>query len=312
MHSPQDTIARHLLADLLSGGPLKGAQLAQRLRRAYEMKTGNPFDPVRWGFNSFSHFLEVNTDLVVVTKPEGAGDIEVRLQPRPEPPRHTRDTAIAGEEARPRRLPAAIWQAFTNPDPSRRRFLNRQKGEVAHYREDSLEPADERARERITSWGTNAVSIAPIPAATQHEWMRVYLNTLALDPQERAALDRLLNTNYTSSLNVQFSRLLGSHANGWRRYRSQRVNEFAERWARENGIALDRLLGQLLMRIPDHGSEFGVTTGIVAEATVHYGYTSELRQRLHALIDVISDDEVEHVLVPLATVAKLLDRSARG
>lgn len=291
-------LSRRLLSDLLSPGPLKGAQLAHRLRRAYEMQTGKPFDLWHREFQGFSRFLEMHADLVLVTKPEGEGDIEVRLQPSPQP--HARDTESA-EEATPRRLPAAIWQAFTNPDPSRRRFFNRRTGEVAHHREGSGDLGDERARVRIGLWSSDAVPIVPIPAATQHGWMHAYLSSLPLDTHERDALDRLLATNYTSHLNLMFSRALGNRdASSWREFRLRRVNEIAEKWARENGISLDQLAG----------SESRVTAA--AGESMQAVQTSELRQRLHALIDGIADDEVERVLVPLATVARLIDRTTRG
>jgi hypothetical protein len=174
---------------------------------------------------------------------------------------------------------------------------------VAHYREGSSQLGDERIRQRIAAWGPDAVAIIPIPAATQHGWMLDYLRSLSLSPEERAALERLLSTSYTSRLNLLFSRALGTNGDGWRASRLRKVNESAEAWARENGVPFERLAeGRTTARIEINAPSPGY----------RFGHGSEVRERLHALVDSMSDDEVEHVLVPLATVARLIDRTARS
>lgn len=307
MHN--DSLTRQLLAELLASGPLKGAQLAQRLRRAYEMQTGQPFELARWGFESFSSFLHAHADVALIARPEGEGDVEVSLKPVPQIERNGVAERGGRDDPRPQRLPADIWQAFTNPDPNRRRYFNRRTGEVAHYRNGASDIGDEKARGRVEAWGNDAALINPIAATTQHGWMRDFVASLSLRAHERDALERLLDTSYTSSLNLVFSRTLGSDGPGWRAYRSRRVNEYVERWAEENGIPFERLVEGRFRAPTVSPPDLSSTALGVAPQPGHF---SELRRKLHLLIDALPDDDVEKVLVPLATVARLIDRSARS
>src|SRR2546428_10349260 len=118
------SLARELLRQLLAVGPQKGAALKVLLAREFERRTGTPFHQAFWTFPKFSAFLATNADLVNVVAPGGPGDISVSLRQAAQQDR-TGVATIPAPLLPGRFLPSPIWNAFANPDPRRRRFLNR-------------------------------------------------------------------------------------------------------------------------------------------------------------------------------------------
>ena len=159
--SDELTLARELLRQILATGPQKGARLKVLLVREFERRAPTTFQQAFWTFPKFSAFLAANADLVEVHAPGGPGDLTVRLRPQATA---DRAAAPAPQLASPARfLPPPVWNAFTNPDPRRRRYFNKVSREIVHYLENSQEPPNPRIADLVVS-DANYVEIQPASA----------------------------------------------------------------------------------------------------------------------------------------------------
>lgn len=299
-----ELLARAVLAQILSStaDSIKGAALSAKLRRAYEMRAGKPMQLRNWGYGSFAEFLERHADIARVSRPNEPGDIEVQ--------RASAGFSIAEPAASARSLPPRIWQAFTNPDPARRRFLHRRHGDVAHYLVSSDSAADERARLRVDSWGRDAVEIDPIPGDIQRSWMEEFVRTVNLEGPARNTVAKLLAADYTSENNFFFMAALGGKGHRWRGYRAGKVREWVESWATDRGVPNHVLEDSGIGRgVDDLSSD---TFSLVSNSSPSYTIGSQERSSLIEFLAGLSDDELNRVMVPLSIVrAALGTRSAK-
>jgi len=155
----------HLLTQLLSANypePELGARLKQRLNAAFVSNGLGSFDEKALGFPKFTDYLQrVHGDLVSIERREGLGDILVSLRaasfgrfpaapiaPTPNQPKASNAPVIR----------SAVWQAFANPDPDRKRFFNKHSGKVVHY----LVDRDSRERAEVEASRDSFLEITPI------------------------------------------------------------------------------------------------------------------------------------------------------
>jgi hypothetical protein len=269
-----------LLTQLLSDRPPEfGARLKQRLNATFAEKGMGKFDERSFGFKRFQDFLEQgHGHLITVQRPSGAGDILVSLKiPK-----------ILGTprtvQIEPAPIRSDIWQAFTNPDSTRKRFLNKQTLVVRHFNE-AQEPQASYAE--VTSSPDEFIEITPIGGETQIEWMRRFLEeTVNIPSDERIAFEAMLTEPYSSGVNAAFTRALGEHSTAWRNYRSRRILDSINNWARQHEVQMDRLRVQ--PRQPADMTE-----------NVHGGTAPfSAREQVIKLLELLSDDDINRLVLP--------------
>lgn len=277
--------ARAVMVSLLRGGaPEYGARLKQRMNQEYLRLGLEKFDQRACGYPKFADFLDANADLLVVEKSTGPGDLRVSLRPgasldQADP----LSTSATGP--RTRRIRNDIWQAFTNPDPERRRFFHLPTTVVRHYLRDDQNSS---ARRLVEDSPDEHVEIPVISGEEHIDWMRSYLDALDLPEQERIPLTRMLDGTYSSKLNAAFTGALGDQSVGWRRRRTTHVLERVLGWAKAH-------------HIPEHVLEVradGKPSGGQVQGPVPNRRDRTGRERLQALIDLLPDSDVDEVVLP--------------
>ena len=291
-------LARQRIVFLLQAGhPEPGARLKQRLQREFE-KEGLRFDERRWHFAKFSDFVAANNDIVAIERPAGPGDIVLRLKPDAT----TVVTGASQEQVEPGSresgapvIPSEIWQAFANPDPRRKRFLSRSSSQVVHF----VDGENSRQQHEVEMMRSNFIEIEPIPAQEHTAWMREFLVRAALPDRLKSAIDPIVGTPYSGFVNQVFTSGLGQqYGDAWRHFRTTKVFEYIEQWATKQGLDLVALKvyrparqADLVRRKSDDGGR---------------------RHALHALIDLLTDSELDLILIPAAVAARAsLDRQGQ-
>ena len=278
-----------LLVHLLSArSPEFGARLKQRLNALLRERNLEPFDERRYGFRKFQEFLEKGqSEVVQVTRRDDGGDIQVTLkdsaQAAVEAPVLQPEVPPSGWIGRPIR--SDVWQAFTNPDPERRRYLDRQTFQIRHYT-----PTDHpEVKAQVDLNPAQYAEISLIVAETQKVWMRDFLDAVPIIGAERAVLDQMLAHPYTSALNAAFTRSLASNAARWRQHRVKLVMNTIFQWAKSNNVDVDRL----------RTSEEKAAAEQPAAAARHS--TSAVNPRLKAakLLELLSDEDIGRVVLPV-------------
>lgn len=215
--------------------PELGARLKQRLNRDLK-KLGHPrFDENEFGYRKFAAYLEGTlSTLITVVHPKSSGDIQVYLKAS----RPATESNVKPEKGSALRLRSDVWRAFTNPDPKRSRYYDRETSAVHHFSEED----SQKMLPALESKGAAFVEIKRIDSETQLGWMRGFLDTQVIDGAQRQKLTELLADGYSSQANAEFTELLGEHEDQWRRLRTHYITEVIKAWAIASGIAMDQLL----------------------------------------------------------------------
>jgi hypothetical protein len=287
-------LARQLLRSLLSSGPKYGAGLKIQLAREFERLSGVPFRSIERQFPKFSAFLAANSDLVEVVRPDSVGDVTVHLKAAPH----------ADDGTRLSRLPTDLWHAFSNPDQRRRRYLNRATGRVVHFLPESEDDLDRRLAAEV-SGDKNYVEVAYPTAFRQSSWMHEFLGSTNIPDQIRATCTHLANVPYSSSVNTAFTIALREYGTTYRHFRFSRVMEAVKEWAERHGVdlVLDMFTAATSeIRPPAATAPTTLIPGPVAD---EHAPASDARKQLHALIDLLDEQELSHVLIPLSSISRL-------
>ncbi len=305
-------VAREILKDILNASPLKGARLKPLLIREFESRTGTLFSRAFWQYPKFLLFLKANEDLVDVTLPVGPGDILVQLHTAEQPhPHQGQNAPIAPssiERVVPRAAPAsltyldaALWHAFTNPDPARKRFYNPATQEVLHYLDGSTNSSDQVFEAKVKA-DRNLIEIKPISADKQKEWMKSFLENHEIPDAKRPLLENLASLSYTSQTNKAFSAALEVYADAWRRYRTSKILDYVHNWARLHLPPDQRIVG--LTQDPAVASKGDPERQMVASGA--NAAEGDLRALLHTAVDALSDNELSQILIPAIALRKVL------
>lgn len=237
------TEASQLILQLLcKNSPELGARLKQRLNSLLINKGRNPFDERNCGYKRFSDFLQdVLGNKVSIERPDGAGDILVSLR-HPVPTQSllgicSPDGVSPKEEKRTPVIRSDMWEAFTNPDPKRKRFFQKETRAIRHFLQEGSSPS----KEEIERDPSQFIEITPISGQTQVEWMRVFLDLLRLPPSQRQPFDALISQPYTSGVNAAFTRALGENGYSWRQYRTNNILEIVKTWTKQHQISFDTI-----------------------------------------------------------------------
>lgn len=278
-----------LLVHLLSTrSPEFGARLKQRLNALLRERNLELFDERRYGFRKFQEFLEKGqSEVVHVTRRDDGGDILVALK---ESVQAAVDAPVLQPEVPPaewigRPIRSDVWQAFTNPDPERRRYLDRQTFQVRHY----TPTHSPETKAEIDLNPAQYVEILPISGETHKGWMRDFLDAVPITGAERTVLDQMLSQPYSSALNAAFTRSLASNAAPWKEHRVKFVLNTILHWAKSNDVDVNHLKSS-------EGK-----SGAELPAAPAGNSVSVTNPRLQAakLLELLSDEDIGRIVLPV-------------
>lgn len=258
------------------------ARLKQRLNFALHRAGYEAFDEGKLGYKKFSGFLVGElSDKLRVERPDGAsGDLKISLKCT-ELPLATKASGLNSTRARSSGIRPDIFLAFINPDPSRRRFWDRDSGKVLHF-EDG---ANDKYAQIMESRPDDFIEIDWIPAQEQVGWMRAFVELLP--PEEQAAVEPLLAGAFTGGMNAAFTNALGAKASDWRQIRMFNISAHITAWEVKHDVKL---------------AEAGVKAAKEAldrhEDTSNTQQLMTARQQAIGLLERISEDQIAKVAIP--------------
>jgi hypothetical protein len=278
--------AKQLILQLLSTVSFEYcARLKQRLNSNLASQGLPVFNELKYGSKKFSQFLATQfDDRLILEKPIGLGDIRVSLNHPLPGTAHVGSTGFASKREQLMAIRSDIWQAFTNPDEKRKRYLNRITSEVVHFIED----AQDEFQQKVQAAPQSYIEIEFIPAATLQEWMHEFLDLLGLPATERAPLESLIASEYSSSVNAAFTKALGSREQEWRKIRTLKVAERIKAWATQHNIKHENL------SLQRHSEVTQPTTSVEVQVRV-----LTPRQQATKLLERMSDEDILTVAIPV-------------
>lgn len=265
---------------LLARSPEFGARLKQRLNDVLVKRGEERFNERLLGFGKFSDFLDSQSHRWKVERGHTNGDISVSLKEAP--PAKTTPTPSAVVAGSLLSFRNDVWQAFANPDLKRRRFLDRQDIVVKHFVEgDDQSPI----RQLIAEAPQRYSEITPVAGSEQSAWMKEFLRGLPLHEKDRAPIEAMIEGEYTSSINAAFTRALGVYGDAWRRFRTERIASAIDQWASSVDIAAASIRKPL-------------ETASLSEHTPQATTIPPLRTKIHKLMELVSDEDLERLILP--------------
>ncbi|BBV98446.1 UPF0158 family protein [Pseudomonas alloputida] len=252
---------QNAILELLKGRPSEvGARLKQRLNRTLVDAGHQALNEQQFGYRKFSDFLSGElSQHVTVEKSAAGGDITVFLKAvpthftKPFTPQAAAVSAVSapafatGESGGTTPCASAaskepveassvvrgdVWQAFSNLNPCRKRYLDRRNGQVVHFLLDAQSDQEALVDEQPQRFA----EITYVEGDMQKQWMHAFLSASGLPEDDVSSLERLLDEPYSSKLNLIFGRALGQRQADWKRYRAQRMGDIIEKWAEANRI----------------------------------------------------------------------------
>ena len=278
--------------------PELGARLKQRLIHEYDRRGLGLFNEKDYGHSKFSDFLQnVYGDLLALEKRDGSGDMVVSLRSDTArdaqfKPDHLNEQPPIKEDLT--RISNDVWRAFANPDPDRKRFLNKNTGSVRHFLNDEQNDA----RSEVEASADGFVEIDFATAAEQQRWMKEFLEIAKLRPEEKVALEPLICDVYSSEVQKLFCRALGDWGKEWRRFRNKKMIGKIYQWAKQNNIPF-KLLRPLVRKT-------GQSITMASARTVRLSP----RQRANKLLELFDDDQVAKLILPVLSAALLIDSNS--
>lgn len=287
------SIVLQALSEILAvQSPQFAARLKQRLTAALESKGEDAFDERKFGFKGFRHFLTEGTQglFVIAPSPDGA-DIVVSLQGATGGASTTSSSANeTGSSIR-----KEVWQAFTNPDQTRLRFLNRRTHVVRHYlRGEESPPAQEVAAARA-----EFVEIQPISGDDQVGWMRQFIEQKNIGHPLHDVLEGIIAKPYTSGVNAAFTGALQDDGLEWRQDRVQKIIQRIAAWSKANDVPMEYLSSR---HVPEsaHPPATHPNKPVKVEWSED-GVDGVKNPRVQAerLLGILTNDEISRVVLPV-------------
>ncbi|MND34967.1 hypothetical protein D3C81_213050 [compost metagenome] len=278
-----ELVSQHI-ERLLSEKPFElCARLKQRLNLALHRAGYEAFDEGKHGYKKFSGFLRSELgDKLRFERPDGAtGDLKISLKSASCPASGI-SAGSASKRARPIGIRPDIFLAFTNPDPTRKRFWDKQKRKVLHFAEGQ----DDKYAQIVASRPGDFVEIDGIPAHEQIGWMRDFLDLLA--PEEKSAVEPLLVGEFSGGMNASFTNALGGKASEWRQMRQLNVSKHITAWDVKHGLKLA------------DGAVSGKSEVIDAnqEQKSRPQQLMSAREQAIGLLDRMTEDQIARVAIP--------------
>lgn len=258
------------------------ARLKQRLNQTLVREGYAPFNVRNYGCRKFAEFLKVRLgDRVNLEWPASKGDVMVSLK-------GTAAASTSAPPVPPREQPSSIrtdvWQAFTNPDLKRKRYLNLNDHRILHFVEGATDEYVKKFRESQQDY----VEIEVLSADVQIGWMREFVGFLSEGELDVHALDALLSAPFSTGVNTAFTKMLGSRAEEWRKIRTHKISEHILAWATQNNIHLHDLR-------PKAKREPLVQNAGAASVAPVLG----IREQAIKLLERMSEDEIARLAIPV-------------
>ncbi len=269
-----------LILDLLSEtSPEYGARLKQRLNSALVKQGHEHFSERTYGFSRFRDFLQKSlSGSISIERPSGSGDILVHLVKKPAM------TVSSGPTAVSEILPVIrsdVWQAFIQPDLSRKRYLRKSTGQLLHF----LEGANTAIATEVNDAKQDFAEIIPVKPEVQLAWMRDYLTSTSVSASAKEAIRPLLSAAYSSMLNATFTRALGDQGAEWRAHRTHLVHRRIDEWCKLNGVPIERLAA-------------ATKTESLAPPAIP-GANDSPRAQAIRLLETLSEDDISRIILPM-------------
>lgn len=282
-------LTTRIIIELVSNSSSElGARLKQRLNATLISQGYPALDEKKYGCRKFADFLKGPLgEYVRLEWPEGSGDVRVTLKRDVAPARQI--SAVKEKRAkvdRPTALRSDVWQAFTNPDPSRKRFYNLVSNRVIHF----VEGEDDNYHRLVDSRPGEFVEIVQIPVEIHREWMREFLELAAVTPGELVPLQALVDSTYSSDVNAAFTKALGDRELQWRQMRTLKISERIQAWAVEHNVNPDNLSLQPAAT---------TSVPVVERPVIPSGSILSPRQQAIRLLELMSDEEILKFAIPV-------------
>lgn len=301
-----------------------GARLKQRLNRRLVSESLPALDENQFGYRKFHDFLTGELgDRLTIDRPSTDGDIRVSLNRSlvenaiahgasydvdhflPYPmhrsmqvtPKSSVSSPIEGltsheigpiaevrDGAEVIAYRGDIWQAFTNLNPLRKRYFDKDANQVIHF----IDGTDINIQSLVDADPVRFAAVSPIDRAVQQGWMREFLERLELPEPELAILKHLAVDSYTSKANVMFGRALGERQGEWKAFRAERVDSIIQAWGKANDVPQARLI--LQKAAPAPAKRYALTASPSALSS---------RGQAQKLLELMSDYEIATVAIPV-------------
>lgn len=258
------------------------ARLKQRLNQSL-IREGYPILNVRdYGCRKFVEFLKKHLgDHVELTWPTSAGDVTVSLKSVVAP-------GFASNPSPSEQLSnirTDVWQAFTNPDAKRKRFLNKIDFRIIHF----IEGSSDAYAAKWQSSQQDYIEIDVLTGDVQIGWMREFIALLGDGELDLQVVEKLLSSPYSTGVNTGFTKLLGGRADEWRKIRMLKIGEHIASWATQNNINMNDLRPKTKRKLV--APEAGLNSVSPPLLTI--------REQAIKLLERMSEDEIARVAIPV-------------
>ncbi len=281
-------VARNIIVEILTqGSPESGARLKQRLNIRLKDLGLEHFDESKLGFKRFRDYLERGlSDVVKVTPAEGLGDIGVRLIGQESSVNGSVESGVEDQTLDISLLRDDVRLAFTNPDPTRKRFFNKKSNILKHFSVDG----ESSEKKEVSNNSEEYIEIIPASPDVQKLWMSWFLDKYKQYVGNFEALENIVRKNYHSALNAEFGKALGELSGEWKRYRNSNVAKEIESWCKENKINVECLFK----------STINPGSALKSVAFVEGGAPDAfvVRQKAVKLLELLSDDDIARFVIP--------------
>lgn len=290
----QHTIVAEILPTLLSEQtPELGARLMQHIRAVFSARGLPEFEPKKEGYLKFSVYLEkLHGDIARVVRIPGESDVHVFKKSHPSSLHQIQQSPLSPTVKQNVVIRSNVWQAFLNPDLSRKRFFNKQSKEIMHFipSQGTSEEVEVNARPEFF------VEIVPISGTEQLSWMREFLSSTPIKEQERQVIAAQIGEKYSSALNVTFMNSLGAHGTLWRKHRIPRIINHIQVWSQKNDIPFGDLCVSGTLPSPVIKKEQSMENVL----TDVFNPTEALppRQLAHKLLDLMTENDIALMVLP--------------
>lgn len=288
--SDQSIVVSEILPSLLTDhSPELGARLKQRIQAVFAARGLPAFDPQKEGCRKFAVYLErFHGDIVQVVRVPDESDVRIYKQMHS----HSLNTQHTPHPVNQNTIVRNnVWQAFLNPDSSRKRFFNKKTKEIIHF----IPSVDVTEEAEVSGNPEAFIEIIPISGTEQLGWMRAFLADAPLGDTEKEVISSQIQDKYSSALNATFTKSLGIHGSLWRNHRLPRVMQYMRSWAQTNEIPFSDLCisgvsHSLQEKEPvssfPGGEQFTPTEALPP------------RQLAHKLLDLMAENDIAQMVLP--------------